>query len=197
MERRRPVERSEPARSDSRRTRESLIRAVENIVASTGEAPTRLSQIAAAAGVSPATAYRHFASAEDIVQAFVRRLPELAVGRFGEGRPRSEPTGELQRWNACWVQACLAFGAAAVHLRSPIGFLARRAAGDPTVSYVCSHVEPLLIAVVGHRRLIEALVVWNAVSDPREVLDLHHTHGWSASRITKFITAAVEALAER
>ena len=33
-----------------------------------------------------------------------------------------------------------------------------------------------------------ALVVWNAVSDPREVLDLQHTMKWSQERVARFIT---------
>src|SRR5918996_6480731 len=56
-------------RSDARRTRGRLLQAASELLAA--EAPFTLSDVAAAAGVSTATAYRHFESADHVGFAFV------------------------------------------------------------------------------------------------------------------------------
>jgi hypothetical protein len=58
--------------------------------------------------------------------------------------------------------------------------VSRRHNGNPAVLWVCEHVEPLLHDLVNDP--VTVLMVWNAVSDPREVLDLHRTVRWSATR---------------
>jgi AcrR family transcriptional regulator len=161
--------------------------AVGQWVAEHGDAPDRLADLAAWAGISVATAYRHFASIDDVVRAYVLRLPENAAERFTRADRVDLPSADrLHRWNRAWVRACLQFGTVAVHLRSPDGFLRRRADGEPAVTFVCQQVEPLLAALQAD--VVMLLVVWNAVSDPREVLDLHQTLGWSDERIARFIT---------
>jgi AcrR family transcriptional regulator len=179
--------RTPPLRSDSRLTRDRLVVAVGQWVAEHGQAPDRLADLAKWAGISVATAYRHFASIDDLIRAHVLRLPQSASERFARAdRVDLTAVDRLHRWNRAWVRACLEFGSVAVHLRSADGFLRRRADGEPAVTYVCQQVEPLLAAL--DVELTVTLVVWNAVSDPREVLDLHHTLGWSDERIARFVT---------
>ncbi len=181
--------RSSPTRRDSRDTRQRLIESVGSYVTATGSEPARLADVAAHAGVSVATAYRHFQSVDDVVQAHVLQLPEHAVRHFRRAdRSGASSAERLHRWNRAWVQACLQLGPSAVHLRSTDGFLARRANADPVVTFVCDQVEPLLLAL-GDEHL-SRLVIWNAVSDPREVLDLRGTLGWSREAIAALITNA-------
>jgi AcrR family transcriptional regulator len=181
------VGRSASLRTDARQSREALVAAVGEIVARTGVVPTRLSEVAVAAGVSTATAYRHFASAAEVVNAHLLQLPELAVTQFVRQRPAADPVDRLHQWNAAWVGACRAFGPTSVFLRSPAGFLARRAVTDGPVSFVCGVVEPLL-ADLDPADPLALLLVWNAISDPREVLDMNQTLRWGPRRIARFIT---------
>jgi AcrR family transcriptional regulator len=180
------VGRLKPLRTDSRDTRARLIAAVGEVARIGGATPTRLVDVALAAEISPATAYRHFASAEEVVTAYVFQLPELAAARFHQRDRSGDALDRFRQWNQAWVHACLAFGPSAVALRSSEGFLARRRRGEPVVSFVCGQVEPLLKAVATD--VTAALVVWNAVSDPREVLDMHVTLRWSRVRIAEFVT---------
>jgi len=187
--------RADPARRDSRLTRDRLVDAVAAHVAATGDAPARLADLAPLAGTSVATAYRWFSSVDDAVRAYVLRLPEQAVARFAGAGGATSPEERLLRWDRAWVRSCLAHGRPAVQLRSTDGFLRRRAAGDPVVRFVCDVVEPLLAPFT--HDVVPALVVWNAVSDPREVLDLRSTERWSAERIARFVTSATLAAAAR
>jgi AcrR family transcriptional regulator len=181
------ADRPPPLRSDSRMTRERLVGAVGEWVATHGDAPDRLADLATAAGISVATAYRHFASIDEVVRAYVLRLPQNAADRFARAdRGGLSATDRFHRWNRAWVRACLQFGPLAVHLRSPDGFLRRRADAEPAIGFVCAHVEPLLAALDGD--VVVSLLVWNAISDPREVLDLHQTLGWADERIARFVT---------
>jgi hypothetical protein len=120
------------------------------------------------------------------------RLPEDAVARFSRARPASTATEQFEKWNRAWVDACISYGPIAVRLRSSEGFLSRRKGGDSAVAYVCSVVEPLLLPLA-KERLIEALWIWNALSDPREVLDQHQTRRRSARSIAHTITQATIA----
>ena len=186
--------RSASQRADARRTHERLIGAVNHWVADHGSPPERLADVAGLAGVSTATAYRHFASVEDAIRAFVLQLPVRAVERFdAAGGAAGEPVEAFARWNRAWVSACEEHGDLAVHLRSPQGFLQRRDEGEPVISFACAQLEPLLDALDGDTTML--LFMWNVTSDPREVGDLRRL-GWSGERIADFITSAVLATPE-
>jgi AcrR family transcriptional regulator len=196
------VGRLKPVRIDSRDTRTRLIAAVGVLARQTGIPPTRLVDIANAAEISTATAYRHFASAEEVVLAHVLQLPQLAIDRFARRHYHGErdPTQRFVDWNEAWVHACIVFGPTAAALRSPEGFLARRRRGEPSISLVCEHVEPLLNDLVRAKlasSVIGTLITWNAIGDPREVLDMKDTLRWSRSRIVGFITETTLGASER
>ena len=177
-------------RADTRRTRDKLVEALRQWVAMHGAPPQRLAEVAELAGVSNATAYRHFASLDDVIQAVVLELPVRAVELFETTNTGDDPLDAFRQWNRCWVEACLEGGGLAVHLRSPAGFLQRRNEGDPVIGYACDQIEPLLAALAGDTTLM--LFTWNLTSDPREVLDLHRL-GWDVSRIAEFVTRSVLA----
>lgn len=186
--------RSASTRSDSKRTSERLIEALEQWVADHGAPPDRLADVAGLAGVSTATAYRHFASVDDAIRAFVLQLPVRAAELFVESdHSAADPIGAFAAWNLAWVQACEEHGELAVHLRSSDGFLQRRDEGEPVISYACAQIEPLLDRLDGDTTMM--LFMWNVTSDPREVLDLRRL-GWSTERIADFVTRAVLATPE-
>jgi AcrR family transcriptional regulator len=186
-------QRPAPQRSDSQRTQRRLIDGVQTFVEEHGIAPLRLTDIATHTGISLATAYRHFESIEDLLQAHIVQLPQRAVALNRIGRASAEEA--LHRWNLAWVDACLEFGPTAVNLRSSKGFLERRAAKDPSVTLVCMHVEPLLASFTS--KPVALLLAWNALSDPREVLDMLHTLRWGRVKIARFITDATIAVAQK
>jgi AcrR family transcriptional regulator len=190
-------------RSDSQRTQRRLIDGVQTFVEQHGTAPLRLADIATHTGISLATAYRHFDSIDVLLQAHIVQLPQRAVdlNQVSPKRSAVSPADStedteslaLHRWNLAWVRACLEFGPTAVNLRSSRGFLERRSTGDPSVSLVCIHVEPLLAPLTG--KPVALLLAWNALSDPREVLDMKHTLHWGRTKIARFITDATIAVA--
>lgn len=183
--------RSPSGRADTQRTRERLIDAVQEWVHEHGAPPERLTDVAELAGVSTATAYRHFASVDDVIQAFVLQLPTRAVELFAQsGGAGDDALESFGRWNQSWVTACLEHGPLAVHLRSSRGFLQRRDEGDPVITYACAPIEPLLGALDGDTTMM--LFIWNVTSDPREVLDLHRL-GWGSAEIADFVTRSVLA----
>jgi AcrR family transcriptional regulator len=183
--------RTASARSDSRRSRERLIDAVQAWMEEHSARPERLVDVAVAAGVSTATAYRHFASVDDLIQAFVLQLPVRAAELFAQsGGQSNDPLDSFIRWNESWVAACFEHGELAIHLRSPLGFLQRRDAGDPVIAFACSLIEPLLQLLDGDVTMM--LFTWNVTSDPREVLDLQSL-GWSTKKIASYVTRAVLA----
>lgn len=178
-------------RADTRRTRERLVDAVDRWVADHGSPPERLADVADLAGVSTATAYRHFASVDDAIRAFVLRLPVRAAELFAAaGGPDGSPVDAFRRWNLAWVRACAEHGELAVHLRSSEGFLQRRDEGEPVIGFACAQIEPLLERLDGDTTMM--LFMWNVTSDPREVIDLRRL-GWDDERIADFVTRAVLA----
>ncbi len=185
--------RSTPQRADGRSSRARLVDAVGHYAAEHGVRPARLTDVAEIAGVAPATAYRHFTSVDEAVNVYLSRLPEHAASRFARRAPAASPIAALQSWNECWVTSCQKFRATAVGLRSAEGFLARRRRHEPVVAFVCAHIEPLLAPLT--RDPLALLIVWNAVSDPREVIDLRVTLRWSGARIATFITDTTVAAA--
>ncbi len=183
--------RSSSTRSDTKRTSERLIGALNQWVADHGAPPERLADVARVAGVSTATAYRHFSSVDDAIRAFVLQLPSRAVELFADsGSGDTDPIDAFAAWNRAWVQACEEHGELAVHLRSRQGFLQRRDEGEPVISYACAQIEPLLEPLEGDTTMM--LFMWNVTSDPREVLDLRRL-GWNTERIANFVTLAVLA----
>ena len=174
-----PGARSTPTRSDGRASRRRLLAAAGALLAA--QRPFSLTEVARAAGVSPATAYRHFQSAEDVAQAFT-------AGFVDDFELRAAGTTELAALCSIWVTTILEWGPALAHLRSPEGFLARRRREEPV----------LLRSLVPLERALGsdeyALSVWNALADPREVLDQHATLGWPAQRIAARLHTSVRAV---
>ncbi|MEU4726038.1 TetR/AcrR family transcriptional regulator [Nonomuraea dietziae] len=166
-----------------------------------GGRPRSLQQIAAEAGLSSATAYRHFGSLEDALQAYTHQtvlaMKEFAAAQQTHGRDL------LKRISAEWVRLARERGPAMVHLRSARGFLERREAGERVIMDTCAYLEPAVASVLGELRLDEkhlafGVYLWNVMFDPREVLDLHHTLGWPQEEIVdRLLDSYIAALEAR
>ena len=125
-------------RSDGRENRHRLAEAAGELLHRAE--PFALADVATAAGLSTATAYRHFRSAEDATEAFVGGFWDDMDARVAA----AEPEVDLRRFCGIWVRAVLDWGPALVQLRSREGFLARRASGDVRVARLARLLEPPL-----------------------------------------------------
>jgi AcrR family transcriptional regulator len=184
-----------PLRSDAQRTRARLLEAAGELLAA--ETALTLSDVAAAAGVSTATAYRHFESADHVAFSFVAGFLDDVEHRTVSAALSDEPTQRMHELCGIWVETVLDWGPALAYLRSPEGFLARRARQEPEVTRSLRHIEPALAALLpsaaSSADLSYAVAVWNALADPREVLDQRAVLKWPAPRIIDHLHAAVLA----
>ncbi|BCW84052.1 TetR/AcrR family transcriptional regulator [Paenarthrobacter ureafaciens] len=180
-------------RSDTQRNRRQLVKAAGQLFASR-RGPISMTDVAKHAEISTATAYRHFASVEDI----------LAEYRFGVGEKlrdfslkQQELTGVelLTVVSRKWVDLVTRHGGAMLYTRSGEGYLARLRSGafyltvqaDALERPLREACEELGLPPIGD----EAMFLWNILFDPREILDLINTVGLSKDQATRRLIAAL------
>jgi AcrR family transcriptional regulator len=178
-------------RSDTLRNRKLIIRSAGRLFAEGRQAT--MADIARAAEVSTATAYRHFASVDDVLARF-----RFDVGsELLEFSRQQQATGlELLRLvSSKWVTLVVAHGRAMVHTRSGEGYLARLRTG-------ATHLTVQADALSGALRDTclelgvedpgdEALFLWNVMFDPREIFDLIETLGLSPDETARRLVATL------
>jgi AcrR family transcriptional regulator len=178
-------QRSEPLRRDSRENRRKLLDATGRMLAE-GNRPRSMEQIAVEAGLSAATAYRHFASLDRILQAYAH---QTILGMADFAAAQTATGAELLRIvTAEWIRVTKQRGPAMVQLRSRRGWLARREEGDPIIVDTCRYLEPALGGMIAEEKLPQealevGLFLWNITFDPREILDLMQTLGWTDEQV--------------
>ena len=156
-----------------------------------------MSQIAAEAGISTATAYRHFASVEDALAAY-----RFEVGRELLEFSRAQSSAGLELLEAVctkWVHLVVQHGESMIHTRSPEGYLARVKAGAYYLTVQADALaEPLKEACLDlgiEHPGDEALFLWNGFFDPREINDLIQslqlTAEQASARLLRTFTAAL------
>jgi AcrR family transcriptional regulator len=181
-------------RVDSRATRQKLLVALRRLL-DHGHTQVTLQTVAEEASVSTATAYRYFGSVEDAVLAYILEFPDQVAAAFAERSHGESGVARFELWCRTWVELVdEGWGTSLIYLRSPEGFLARRAQGEAVISAVCRHLEPLMgeaLEELGASAdtLDVALFVWNAIYDPREILDLRRTLRWTRARIEQGLWA--------
>lgn len=180
-------------RSDTQRNRRELIKAAGQLFAARRGAIS-MTDIAKQAEISTATAYRHFASVEDV----------LAEYRFGVGeklrdfslKQDSSGVALLEVVSRKWVDLVVRHGGAMLYTRSGEGYLARLRQGtyyltvqadalDRPLRETC---EELGLEPLGD----EALFLWNILFDPREILDLINTVGLTKDQASRRLVAALK-----
>ncbi|PRB41059.1 TetR family transcriptional regulator [Arthrobacter sp. MYb23] len=181
-------------RSDTQRNRRQLVKAAGQLFASRRGAIS-MTDVAKHAEISTATAYRHFASVEDI----------LAEYRFGVGEKLRDYSLKQQEMSGVelltavsrkWVDLVTRHGGAMLYTRSGEGYLARLRTGayyltvqaDALERPLREAVEELGLPTIGD----EAMFLWNILFDPREILDLINTVGLSKDQVTARLISALK-----
>ena len=189
-------------RSDTARNRRALVQAAGRLFAATTD-PVTMADIAREAEVSTATAYRQFASVDEVLTAFRYSvglaLREYAATVTGPGPDR------LLVVSRRWVDLVVEHGRAMVGRRSPRGYLERLRSGVEYLTVQADALAAPLAETVAHLGLPdvgdEALFLWNVLFDPREILDLVDTVGLSpeqtAQRLTATLRGALAGWAEQ
>ena len=179
-------------RSDTQRNRRQLIQAAGQLFA-TRRGPISMTDIAKHAEISSATAYRHFASVEEV----------LAEYRFGVGEKlrdyslKQESSGLelLALVSRKWVDLVVRHGGAMLHTRSGEGYLARLRQGTFYLTVQAEALERPLRESCEELGLEplgdEAMFLWNILFDPREILDLINTVGLTKDQATARLLAAL------
>lgn len=160
-------------RQDVRRNIDALLDAAADLVAEGRE--LSMPEVAKRAGIAPSTAWRHFSTVGDLRRAYtLKRVEELARGVADA--PRDADL--LQLTLSSWVAIVLAGSPALIEFRSKRGYLERLHAGDEIIAAASSvwrpAIEQLLDRTSTSRAVTEvALLLANALTDPREIKDLH------------------------
>ncbi len=178
-------------RSDTERNRRRLIKAAAYLVARRGSS-VRMSDVAERAEVSPATAYRHFGSVDEILSQFRFDVGE----RLLDFSRKCDEHGLDLLEAVCghWVRLVVKHGGAMVHTRSEQGYLERLRA---STRYLTVQGDALLPAIAEAADELdvddpadEALFLWNIMFDPREIFDLLHTVGLSEEEVSRRLFSA-------
>lgn len=162
-----------PMRSDTERNRRQLIQAAARLFANS-PTPVSMAEIARDAEVSTATVYRHFSSVEQILHAF-RSQVGSALREFSE-QQSTHGSARLEAVSRYWVSLVLEHGGAMVQMRSHRGYLERlredtgylTPQAEALAEPLRQTTEELGLGDLGD----EALFLWNALFDPRDILDL-------------------------
>ncbi|GAB7052512.1 TetR/AcrR family transcriptional regulator [Catenuloplanes indicus] len=184
-----------PRRSDARLRRSALLTAVGELIAERGtEFP--LAEAAERAGISTATAYRNFSDTGSAVDAYFADLMGDLLEAF-DGLPvGDDPLGDIRVLCHEWVAQATRWGAAAVHMRSPRGLLARRNMEDPFIGALYDRLARLVETAMTRGRLPQqdvrfAVLMWVTIFDERVVIDLTTTLGWSERTAADHLTEAL------
>lgn len=185
-------------RSDTRRNKQQLLRAVAEQVREHPEALS-LQSVATRAEVAVTSAYRYFSSLEELLTAYLLQLME-ELEEFSRDCPLAG-TELFEAVLSRWVELVFEHGKVLVRLRSRSGYLERLDRED-IVMGISRHIwERPLTGMMDDQKLEvplrRALALCNVLTDPREVLDLHETEGLTTRQITALLAGAVAGALRR
>jgi AcrR family transcriptional regulator len=174
-----------------------LLAAVAELLAERGPGFS-LAEVAHRAGVSQATAYRHFNDAAAAVAAYAARLASGLLAAFDALPSAADPLSAMADLCREWVRQAAAWGPTAVYLRSPRGFLARLADGDAFITGLYARLERLLTAairadVLPRQDVWYAVLIWVTIFDERVVADLTSDLGLTPGEAAQMMTATLLA----
>ncbi|GGN21870.1 AcrR family transcriptional regulator [Actinoplanes campanulatus] len=187
--------RERPRRGDARLRRAALLAAVGELLAERGPGFS-LAEAAGLAGVSTATAYRNFADPGSAIDAFFAELVGDLLEAFDRLPGGGDPLADVRAVCREWVEQASRWGAAAVHIRSPRGVLARRGEEDPFVGGLYERLARLVEAAIASGAVPRqdvrfAVLMWVTIFDERVVVDLTRTLAWSADEAAEHLTGAL------
>lgn len=173
----------------------------QRVLDATGEvlrsdpAAASMSRIAERAGVGTATAYRYFPTLDVLLTTYLHEVV-LRLRDFSDDCPERGPQ-LFDAVAAQWLALVEQYGAAMVHLRSRRGLLERLHAQDPVIVTVRDAWERPIRSLMRAHGIDDdyfenALLLYNALFDPREVLDLRRM-GYETDQIRIRLTATFVA----
>lgn len=173
--------------------RAALLAAVGELLAERGPAFS-LTEAAGLAGISAATAYRNFSDTASAIDAFYAELSGELLETFDRLPASGDPIADIRAACREWVGQASRWGAAAVHVRSPRGVLARRE--DSFVGGLYERLGGLVGRAVDsgaapRQDVRFAVLMWVTIFDERVVVDLTHTLGWTPQQVTDHLTGAL------
>ncbi|HEX4306089.1 MAG TPA: TetR/AcrR family transcriptional regulator [Solirubrobacterales bacterium] len=185
-----------PRRSDSRATQAKLIASTGRLLQQHQNLNFNMADLAREAEVSPATVYRYFHSIEEAIETYISGFVDDVVARR-ERRPKKACTGALGLYTLGedYVRTADRWGSGMIHVRSPVGFLARRRAGDRIIVTVADLASDVIVSGMEElglelRDLDFALLLWNGIFDPREIAELRNVQKWSVEEVSDRLTSA-------
>lgn len=188
-------------RTDTQRNRMLLVAAAGRLFSA--GSPATMAEVAGEAGISTATAYRHFPSVDEALAAY-----RFEVGReLFEFTTAQEASGVdlLGRVCAHWVQLVVRHGASMIHTRSAEGYLARLRDGAYYLTVQAEALRRPLAEAAQELEVTasgqEAMFLWNVFFDPREIFDLINSVGLTpdqaSARLVRTFTAALRGWSAR
>lgn len=184
-------------RSDSLHSRQKLLDALGRLLEHQGLDVT-LPELAREAGVSTATAYRHFTDMEELRTEFYNRIFDRVIRAMEE--LAGEYTGLELFYRLCqtWVELELPWARAATYIRSPEGILERVRRGEALSSayhrIVTGVLEQLIAAgVVPAQDTDYAALLWLTIFDERVFVDLRTAKGLGAYEISHLLGSSLLA----
>lgn len=161
-------------RRDALRNRRKLLDALGQVL-STDPGALSMPAVADTAGLSVATAYRYFNSLDELLSSYTRDLV-VDLRNYSHDCPRSGPA-LFEAVATHWVQQLRVHGPAMIQMRSRTGFLRRLRDNDEMVLAVRDAWERPIRGVMRHLDIPDehfnhALFLYNALFDPRDILDL-------------------------
>lgn len=165
-------------RSDRVRNRAAVIDAAETLLRRSsrdGGQPVSIATVADAAGLAPATVYRHFASLDAVLRECVLGAAR-ELERFTESR-RTKGAALLEDVTLEWFRLIDVYGSVLVRIRSEHGFIQRLREGDELVTVLTKVWGPPIRQIMEQcdappDAFEQILVIHNAMFDAREIMDL-------------------------
>lgn len=182
-------------RADAAATRRQLTTAVGDLLAERGR-EFRLAEVAARAGTSLATVYRHLGSVDQAIAAYLEDLIDGWVEAVEQAGGHQVGAERMRAICRAWVRQADQWGPAAVWIRSPRGIVQRYSSEDPVVIANWRVLAPVVGQMVEQGEIpaqpIEyAVLMWNTIFDERVILDLRRGAGWSHLRVTRWLTESL------
>ena len=175
---------AKPMRSDTERNRRSLIQAGARLF-ERSESPISMTEIAAEASVSVATAYRQFTSVEEILNAYRQEVGQLLLD-YSQALSCSG-LQKLEKVSRYWIKLVRERGAAMVPMRNRRGYLERLWEGAEYLLVQADALRPALRESMVEMGLPDigdkAVFLWNILFDPREIFDLLNTVGLTEKQV--------------
>lgn len=160
---------------------------------SVGRLPATLSELAREAGMSTATAYRHFQSLDEVSQAYLVET----MTKLREQATVCEETGFdlLHAVSRFWIAIVQEHGGVLVQIRSRRGFYDRMRQGVASTELGFEARRRALTEVLAElglpaSMLEDAAMLYNTMFDPRDIIDLISLRGLDPERATKVLVSS-------